>query len=76
MKVVPNYIGKLLDQTFQIVSCEINKIVYLKEMLTSFFAYKNNKGEFEYTLNMINIDFGSLEKEFSNVDETSDVAIV
>ncbi len=52
MKVIPNYVKKILDCVFKMVGGEINKLIFIKDMLVSFFAYKNKQIEYEYMIDI------------------------
>lgn len=72
MNIMPNFIKKLLDLMFKTVACEINKLIYLKDMVVCYFAFKNNKGEYEYAMDVKQVDFGALESEFTNLTSLED----
>ena len=61
MRVVPNFISRMLGFLFKVIVLELNKLVYLKDMLVCYFAYKTNKPEYEFFFELESLDFGGLE---------------
>lgn len=76
MKVVPNFISKMLRYLFKVIVLELNKLVYFKDMLVCYFAYKANKPEYEYSFEVESLDFGVLEQQLSDLSDYSDEEIV
>jgi hypothetical protein len=76
MKIIPNYVSKLLDLFFKTVACEINKMSYLKDMSACFFAFKNNKSEYEYGIDVKQVDFSALETDFTDLQSMDEEEIL
>lgn len=75
MKIVPNFISKMLGYLFKVIVLELNKLVYLKDMLVCYFAYKSNKPEYEFFFEVESLDFGALEQQLSSLTDYSDQEI-
>lgn len=76
MKVVPNFVSKMLTFLFKMIVLELNKLVYIKDMLVCYFAYKANKPEYDYYFEVEPLDFGTLEQQLAEVSGSPDEDIL
>lgn len=56
-KKIEKNVFDLLEQYLKILGCELNKVYYMKDMLTCYFAYKENKSEHELMFDVKKVDF-------------------